>query len=75
MFTVKNMAEDNHLRICRVKTYQPRNNVVNMYSDAELIKRYRLDRAGIIYITELVREYIESPTGRSISITPKIIVL
>ncbi len=30
--------------------------------DSELIKRYRLDRAGIMFVTDLIREKLTSPT-------------
>ena len=41
--------------------HQPRINhrrrdVLNELSDSELIKRYKFDREGIIYVTDLVRE-------------------
>jgi len=37
--------------------------VLELYDDRELIKRYRLDRQGIIFVTDLVRNST-SPTVR-----------
>lgn len=69
------MAEDHHVRIRQVKTFRPRKDTLGIYNDEELIKRYRLDRAGILYVTDLVRERIQSATGRSMAITPEMKVL
>lgn len=37
-------------------------NGLNTLSDSELIKRYRLDGAGIVFVTDLVRRGLVSPT-------------
>ena len=59
----------------RIKTYRPRKDVLGSLSDCELLKRYRLDRAGILYVTDLVREALESPTGRSGALSPELKVI
>ena len=38
--------------------------MLNELSDAELSKRYRLDRHGILYVTDLVGEALSSDTKR-----------
>ena len=49
--------------------------MLNELSDAELIKRYRFDREGIIYVTDLVREALCSETSRSNPLTPEMKVI
>lgn len=39
--------------------------------DSELIKRYTLDRAGIMFVTDLVRDTQTSPTPRRNAIAPE----
>ena len=60
--------------------HQPRNNyrrkdVLNELNDAELIKRYRLDREGILFVTNLVRAALKSDTNRFDPLTPELKVL
>ncbi len=33
-----------------------RRNVLHTMHDSELIRRYRLDRAGIVFVSDLIRE-------------------
>ncbi len=33
-----------------------------LQDDSELIRRYRLDRAGIVFVTDLIRDALTSPT-------------
>ena len=40
------------------------------YSDSELLERYQFDRAGIMFITDLVKEEIQSGTMRNRAISP-----
>ena len=49
--------------------------VLNAFNDAELIKRYRLDREGILFVTNLVREALSSETSRSNPLTPEMKVI
>ena len=69
------MAECQQVRHRQLKIYQPRKDVLNMLSDAELVRRYRLDRAGVLYVTDLVRGALQSPTSRSQALTPEMKVL
>ncbi|XP_050733869.1 putative nuclease HARBI1 [Eriocheir sinensis] len=59
---------------------QPRNilrrrDVLNELSDDELIQRYRLDREGILFVTNLVREALSSDTRRRSPLTPEMKVI
>ena len=38
----------------RPRTFRERNNILGLYDDAELIKRYRLDSEGIAFVFNLV---------------------
>ncbi|KAK4294822.1 hypothetical protein Pmani_032580 [Petrolisthes manimaculis] len=60
---------------CRVRTFRPRRNVLDELGDTKLIKRYRLDRAGIFFVTEMLRGALVSPTSRSMAISPEIKVV
>ncbi len=62
------MAEQEN-RGRQLRTFRPRKDVLNDYSDEELISRYRLDRAGIVFVTNLVRDAQQSPTQRSNALT------
>lgn len=70
------MAEQQHRRR-QLRTFRPRKDVLNDLSDHELIRRYRLDRAGIVFVTDLVRDELESPTLRNNALTPemKVVIL
>lgn len=46
-----------------------------MYDDSELVKRYRLDRGGILLVTDFVRGAITPPTNRSNAISAEMKVL
>ncbi|XP_050686985.1 putative nuclease HARBI1 [Eriocheir sinensis] len=69
------MAECQQARQRLVKTFQERRDVLNTLSDAELLKRYRLDRAGVLFVTDLVRGALQSPTSRSFALTPEMKVI
>ncbi len=43
--------------------------------DSELIRRNRLDRAGIVFVTDLIKEKLTSPTPRRNAIAPEIKVI
>ncbi|XP_044049156.1 putative nuclease HARBI1 [Siniperca chuatsi] len=45
--------------------FQERKNVFELFDNAQLIKRYHVDRAGIIFVSELVRDVISPLTLRS----------
>uniref|UniRef100_A0A3P9BWJ3 Putative nuclease HARBI1 n=1 Tax=Maylandia zebra TaxID=106582 RepID=A0A3P9BWJ3_9CICH len=48
-----------------------RRDVLQTLDDRELLRRYRLDRAGIMFVVDLLRDAITSPTRRHNAITPK----
>ena len=59
------MADRQNIRARHFRGFRPRKNVLEMYDDAQLVKIYRFDSAGIIYITDLVRHALKSPTARN----------
>lgn len=59
----------------RARIFQERKNVFELFDDAELIKRYRLDRAGIIFVSDLVRDIISPLTLRSNAISAELKVV
>ncbi|KAK9976517.1 hypothetical protein ABG768_021722 [Culter alburnus] len=50
-------------------------NILERFNDNELLKRYRLNRGGIMTVVELVRDAVTSPTNRNNPITAEIKVL
>ena len=42
-------------RIRRERNFRPRRDIFNEYSDSELKQRFRLDRNGLMFVTDLVR--------------------
>ena len=69
------MAERQQARERQHKTYKPRKDVLNTLNDFELVKRYRLDRAGVLYVTDLVRDSLQNATSRSQALTAEMKVL
>ncbi|KAK3886761.1 hypothetical protein Pcinc_009081 [Petrolisthes cinctipes] len=59
------------LRVRQPRVFRERNDVLNELSDNELIKRYRLDREGIIFVTDLVRPVLLRPTVANKALTPE----
>ncbi len=43
--------------------------------DSELIRHYTLDRAGIMFVTDLIRDTLTSPTPRRNAIAPEMDVI
>ena len=41
-----------------------RRNILQTLNDSELIQRYRLDGAGIMFVVDLIRDALTSPTQR-----------
>ncbi len=39
--------------------------------DSELIRRYTLDRAGIMFVTDLINDMLTSPTPRRNALAPE----
>ena len=71
----KKVAEQIRGRIRRRRVYSERKDILNIYNDAVLVKRYRLDRAGILLVTDFVRDAITPPTGRSEAIPAELKVI
>lgn len=69
------MDGQQRVRLRRVRHYFERKDVLNIYNDAELVKRYRLDRAGILLVTDMVRDTLSPRTNRSKAITAEMKVL
>ena len=55
--------DEQQIRIRKPKTYRSRKNILNLYDDAELIERYRLDLEGIMLVIDMVRDAIAPPTN------------
>ena len=64
------MAADGEGALRRQRIYKQRRDVLAEYSDSELLERYRFDQAGILFVTDLVKEEIQSATKRSQALTP-----
>lgn len=69
------MAEQQQRRLRRGRTFWPRRNVLEELNDAELIKRYRLDREGIMFVVDMLRDTLESPTSRNMALSPEMKVI
>ena len=65
------MAERHQARERHLRTFTVRRDALADYSDAELIERYRLDSAGIRYVTDLLRDSLQSHTKRNKALTPE----
>ena len=57
----------------RRRTFCERRDVLRDYNDSQLIQGFRLDHAGILHVTDLVRDalYIGSRTARSKALFPR----
>ncbi len=44
-------------------------------NDSELIRHYTLDRAGIMFVTDLTRDTLTSPTPRRNAIAPEMDII
>ena len=52
-----------------------RRDILQTLDDSELMKRYRLDRAGITIVVDLIRDALTSPTQRHNALPPKMKVI
>ncbi len=52
-----------------------RKNILQTLNDSELIKRYRLDREGIMFVVDLIRDALTSPTQCHNAISPEMKVI
>ncbi|XP_063839756.1 putative nuclease HARBI1, partial [Scylla paramamosain] len=57
------------------RTYRVRRDIFAEYDDAELLKRFRLDRAGIVAVTDIVRDKLQSKTERNRALTPEMVAI
>jgi len=57
------------------RVYRPRPDLLATLNDCELRRRYRFDKASIIYITDLIRADILHESSRSHSLCPEIQVM
>ncbi|XP_045104413.1 uncharacterized protein LOC123499946 [Portunus trituberculatus] len=62
-----------HLR--QRRSFRERKDVLNKLDDHELVKRYWQDPAGIIFVTNLVRERLKRPTARNKASLPEMQVI
>ncbi|KAK3894746.1 hypothetical protein Pcinc_001470 [Petrolisthes cinctipes] len=72
---LSNVAAQEQLRLRRSRIFCDRKDVLNELYDAELIKRYRLDHEGILFVTNLVRETLARPITRNKALTPHMKVI
>lgn len=56
-------------RIRQRRVFRPRVNIVNSFSELELLRRYRFDSASIAYICELLQEDLQPASLRNRAIT------
>ncbi|XP_045122686.1 uncharacterized protein LOC123511130 [Portunus trituberculatus] len=62
-----------HLR--QRRSFRERKDVLNELDDRELVERYWQDPAGIIFVTNLVRERLKRPTARNKASLPEMQVI
>ena len=54
----------------RERVFRDRRNPLDIFDDAELVKRYRLSREGIMATTDIVAPDIEHPSRRYFALLP-----
>lgn len=59
----------------RLPSFRVTRDVLSELSDAELITRYHMNREGIMFVTDLVRDTISTSTTRNKAITPEMKVI
>jgi len=64
-----NMAALQHFRERQPRNVRASRDVVNELSDEEPVKRYHLNRAGILFVTNLVRASLQCGTKRNHALT------
>ena len=64
-------GQQQQVRGHRRREFRRRRDVLNDLDDMELIKRYRLDREGIVYVTDLVRRVLLRRTACNKALTPE----
>ena len=63
------MADQQQHRLRRPRNFAQRRDIFDQYDDSEFKKRYRDDRAGLVFVTDLVRPVIGNLTRRSCAVT------
>ncbi|XP_045111044.1 putative nuclease HARBI1 [Portunus trituberculatus] len=63
------MAEQHQHRLRQRRNFQPRRDIFDQYDNAEFKRRFRVDRAGIVFVTDLVRPAIANLTKRSCAVS------
>lgn len=74
-YTCEHIADQHENRARSVRNFRPRKNVLDELDDSEPITRYRLDKEGIMFVTDILRGAMESPTRRSTFISSQMKVL
>ena len=69
------MADQEQQQRPLLRNIRARRDILHEFGDEDLIKRYRLNRAGILFVTDLVRETLESDTKRNRALTPEMKVI
>lgn len=54
----------------RERVFRDRRNPLDIFTDEELVQRYRFSRAGIMYIADIITESIEHKTRRNQALLP-----
>ncbi len=57
------------------ETRRGRRNVLHTMHDSQLIRRHTLDRARIMFVTDLIRDTLTSPTPHRNAIAPEMDVI
>ncbi|XP_063885418.1 putative nuclease HARBI1 [Scylla paramamosain] len=65
------MAEQQQQLQRRQRVYRQQRDVFNKYNDDELIQHFRMNRAGIITVADLVRDKLQSRTERNQPLSPE----
>lgn len=64
------MADQQQASVRLPREFRERRDVLNELSGTEPIRRCRLDRAGIEFVTDLVRPVLLRPTGTNKALPP-----
>jgi hypothetical protein len=67
-----NLEQERRQRIGRI--FRDRCHPLELHTDREMMRRYRLDRGGILYVLEAVKPLVERRTRRSKALNPDTIV-
>ncbi|MPC44574.1 hypothetical protein E2C01_038251 [Portunus trituberculatus] len=65
------MTDHQQTRRRHPRIFRERKNVLDIYDDTEHVMRYRLAREGIVFMTDLVRQQLQSRTECNHPVTPE----